>query len=249
MGQQLKTLFSALVLAVSVVVSSLAQAQISWQTQPVLGFSSTQGAGPGFDSGSGNWISSVYVATGTGVITLPQYSIVGDVFYQVGAWTPTFTNSASLVVWDAAAVNYTAGNTYQITERWDYTGGPAVVGTVNGRTVGSIINAGTYSDGSYNGIVFWHSDNLPFLNNPLLPNGTYTYTQTWTNTSNPADSITFARPFTVAAVPEPETYAMMLAGLGLMGFVARRRRQSQDSASGHRLLFPLPPELMTGNGG
>jgi PEP-CTERM motif len=27
----------------------------------------------------------------------------------------------------------------------------------------------------------------------------------------------------VAAVPEPETYAMMLAGLGLMGFVARRR--------------------------
>jgi hypothetical protein len=31
----------------------------------------------------------------------------------------------------------------------------------------------------------------------------------------------------VAAVPEPETYAMMLAGLGLMGFVARRRRQKE----------------------
>jgi hypothetical protein len=30
---------------------------------------------------------------------------------------------------------------------------------------------------------------------------------------------------TTAPVPEPETYAMMLAGLGLMGFVARRRRQ------------------------
>ncbi len=28
-----------------------------------------------------------------------------------------------------------------------------------------------------------------------------------------------------APVPEPETYAMMLAGLGLMGFVARRRKQ------------------------
>ena len=26
-------------------------------------------------------------------------------------------------------------------------------------------------------------------------------------------------------IPEPETYAMMLAGLGLLGFVARRRRQ------------------------
>ena len=27
----------------------------------------------------------------------------------------------------------------------------------------------------------------------------------------------------MAAVPEPETYAMMLAGLGMIGFAARRR--------------------------
>jgi hypothetical protein len=29
----------------------------------------------------------------------------------------------------------------------------------------------------------------------------------------------------IAPVPEPETYAMMLAGLGLIGFIARRRRK------------------------
>jgi hypothetical protein len=27
-------------------------------------------------------------------------------------------------------------------------------------------------------------------------------------------------------VPEPETYAMMLAGLGALGFISRRRRQN-----------------------
>lgn len=35
------------------------------------------------------------------------------------------------------------------------------------------------------------------------------------------------RPGDVAAVPEPETYAMMLAGLGLLGLSARRRKANQ----------------------
>ena len=33
-------------------------------------------------------------------------------------------------------------------------------------------------------------------------------------------------PFAVAAVPEPETYAMFLAGLGLLGYRLKRQRQS-----------------------
>ena len=32
--------------------------------------------------------------------------------------------------------------------------------------------------------------------------------------------------FILAAVPEPETYAMLLAGLGIIGAIARRRRES-----------------------
>ena len=34
-------------------------------------------------------------------------------------------------------------------------------------------------------------------------------------------------PVPPTAIPEPETYAMMLAGLGMLGFIARRRKRNQ----------------------
>jgi len=37
--------------------------------------------------------------------------------------------------------------------------------------------------------------------------------------------------YMVATVPEPETYALMLAGLALVGSVARRRRRNQTVAA------------------
>jgi hypothetical protein len=43
--------------------------------------------------------------------------------------------------------------------------------------------------------------------------------------SNSGDNTQFiTASVTVGAIPEPETYALMLAGLGLVGWVARRRR-------------------------
>jgi len=35
----------------------------------------------------------------------------------------------------------------------------------------------------------------------------------------------------VTPVPEPEAYAMLMAGLGLLGFIARRRRKSLNAAA------------------
>lgn len=61
-------------------------------------------------------------------------------------------------------------------------------------------------------------------------NGTVQFTGTFNSLSwtNPTAENWYGFTVGVAAVPEPETYAMMLAGLGLMGFVARRRRNEQN---------------------
>lgn len=39
------------------------------------------------------------------------------------------------------------------------------------------------------------------------------------------DDFVFAEPTMAAAIPEPSSYALMLAGLGLLGFVAYRQKQ------------------------
>jgi hypothetical protein len=41
------------------------------------------------------------------------------------------------------------------------------------------------------------------------------------------DDFLYAEPLAIGAVPEPQSYALMLAGLGLVGWAARRRKRVQ----------------------
>ena len=45
----------------------------------------------------------------------------------------------------------------------------------------------------------------------------------WTRSDADQGNSNWATSMTVTPVPEPKNYAMLLAGLGLMGFIARRR--------------------------
>jgi hypothetical protein len=96
-------------------------------------------------------------------------------------------------------------------------------------------STGTKESGILPTSFYEYSYGVPFAASSVIGLDTYisVYTgQTGAGTSS-VTPITATYGFTaiqntppVSAVPEPESYAMMLAGLGLMGFVARRKKQA-----------------------
>lgn len=87
----------------------------------------------------------------------------------------------------------------------------------------------------YSGMTLLDSFGREKFQPPLMDNNwtTTSYLNIFTNGGPAITKITFSASQNafetdnhayIAAVPEPETYAMMLAGLGLMGLVARRRK-------------------------
>ena len=64
-------------------------------------------------------------------------------------------------------------------------------------------------------------------------NGSFNPTSigTWTSLNNGWDKASDVNVAVIGAVPEPETYAMLLAGLGLLGFMARRRKEKETAVA------------------
>lgn len=121
------------------------------------------------------------------------------------AWGAHFTNQALEVTWDGVS-NTATVNMDGWTVAWN--GGAIDMGA----GADAIINLG--GDGLGGG-----NDTLDYM--AVVPSGGFAGVQYGLHL---VGSATLAAP--VAAVPEASTYGMMLAGLGLVGFAVRRRKQS-----------------------
>ncbi len=93
----------------------------------------------------------------------------------------------------------------------------------NGSLSGSFLDSAGYANFAGNNASFFIDDFA--TGQGEAASGYVDYIRFWDTALSGAQVESLGAP-TVSAVPEPETYAMMLAGLGLLGFAARRRKQN-----------------------
>ena len=193
-------------------------------------WTSAANGSPGSASGTLNGVAVSYsgevggpVINGTSNIWAPNSSFVGgtvtaspstvnDDIRLNGSFTGTntLTFASPLVnpvfaIWSLGDPTHPATFTFNATPTFEVGGPNAAFGGASITVAGNVV---TGAEG--NGVVQF--------------TGTFS-SISWTDTFENFYAFTVGVNGPIGAVPEPESYAMLLAGLGLLGFVARRRKQ------------------------
>lgn len=141
--------------------------------------------------------------------TMPATAKPNDVTRSAANKVSTLANNINIASIGTDSVAVTSANTA-------YAGSSSFGDTLT-NTLG-FSNAGTLSNDSY-------ADGLNFMRIDALATGIAksTYTQYADGASAVKIYLDANNTLHIAAVPEPESYAMLLAGLGMVGLMARRR--------------------------
>jgi hypothetical protein len=210
----------------TIITAVLAIAAISSaQADTITGLKNT-GSGA---SGSGDSNYTLSAASSDTWISSSVPVITYDSQWPIGPWlanssdskwiTPTSTQGQSLDAW--------SGGTYTYTLAFDLSGYNASTASFVGRLAADNAVTVKLNDtviSSAAGFTDWTA----FSANSGFTSGLNTLQFVVTNwqqdSGNPTGLRVEFASSSIAAVPEPETYAMLLGGLALMGVVARRRK-------------------------
>lgn len=153
----------------------------------------------------------------TALLALSSWALADSTQYITLVNTTGNVWSATIGDTPPAGMDFTDVYIFQPTAPWGSSAGTTQVSTnVKGATV-------TFSSGNLNGIPLTVGT-VPF-NFASLPTTTVSGPLTLTLHGHSTGG-SYGGDFTlIRSVPEPETYGMLLSGLAVLGFLARRRKQ------------------------
>ncbi len=211
----------------TIIAAALAIAAISSAQASITGLNNT-GLGVGGTTDSSYKLTAVTsddgVAIGVPTITTDQWPVnPWLVNSDVSKWiTPTSTQSQSLDAWNAG--------TYTYTLTFDLTGYNAASAYFTGRVAADnsvVVKLNNQEISSVSGFTSWSDFSASSGFQSGLNTLDFVVTNWAQSSGNPTGlRVEFASSDVAAAVPEPETYAMLLAGIALLGVVVRRRKSA-----------------------